>query len=155
MKSRYLISTLIIIIVITLDELVGRYVLNELPGSVYVTPFLNLVHAWNKGIAFGLFNTASSNFIFICLTGLIILALTVMLVREQEKIRYIPYALILGGACGNLIDRLRYKAVFDFIDLHIANFHWPAFNFADAFICIGGIMVAWNILLGNKTLQFQ
>ena len=155
MKSRYFISGIIIILAVTLDELIGRYVLNELHDSVYITSFLNLVHAWNKGIAFGLFNTASSNFIFIWLTIVIMFVLTVMLVREEDKAKYIPYALILGGACGNLIDRLRYKAVFDFIDLHIVDFHWPAFNFADAFIWIGSIMVAGNILLGNKTLQLQ
>ena len=65
----------------------------------------------------------------------------------------IIYILILGGAIGNIIDRIQYGAVFDFIDLHIKHIHWPAFNFADSFICLGGFMLIWNMIFNTKNLE--
>jgi signal peptidase II len=130
-------------------------VLSSLSPNLYVTPFLNVVHVWNKGISFGMFSETDSNTTFMVLTILIVLGFTILMVREASKAKLVPYAMIVGGGIGNVIDRIRYGAVFDFIDLHIGSFHWPAFNVADSCICLGGIAFLANALLGNKKVVLE
>ncbi|MCL1902769.1 MAG: signal peptidase II [Alphaproteobacteria bacterium] len=102
-----------------------------------VTGFFNLVFTWNPGTAFSLFREMPS-IILIALTGVIIGALGYHLFKNANR----PHekwalSLIVGGAVGNLIDRIRFGAVVDFLDLHAFGYHWPAFNFADICISIG------------------
>jgi len=151
MKCLLIIIALAIAVVI--DQVSKVYVLTEIVEDMQANEFLNLVHVWNKGISFGLFSGEDSNFIFMGLTTLITLVLLYLLSKAQERALIISYVFIIGGALGNLIDRIKYGAVFDFIDLHISGFHWPAFNIADAFICIGGGMLFVSIIFNKKILK--
>jgi len=149
---RKIFTVILLAMIVVIDQVSKMYILT---GSVYatqVTSFLNIVHVWNEGISFGLFSGEHSNMIFTIITGGIILVLIRLMLKTPVKIMKNIYAIILGGALGNIIDRLRYGAVFDFIDLHIASFHWPAFNVADSFICVGGVMLLWMVLFNKQNL---
>jgi signal peptidase II len=109
------------------------------PRTIEVTSFFNLVAVWNSGVSFGLLANHSEAMPYI-LTGFAIvvsLGLTVWLLRVQSRLLEVGLGLVIGGALGNVIDRLRFQAVVDFIDLHAAGYHWPAFNVADAAVTIG------------------
>ena len=151
MKCFLIIITLAAIVV--LDQVSKIYVLTRIVDDLPGFHLLNLVHVWNKGISFGFFSGENSNFIFMGVTTVITLILVYLLSKAQERTMIIAYILIIGGALGNLIDRIKYGAVFDFIDLHIERFHWPAFNIADAFICLGGGALFWSIIFNKKTLK--
>ncbi len=113
-------------------------------GEIFLTEFLNFQLTWNEGIAFGLL-AFKNNFVYHSISTiitLIIIILIVMLIRSNN-IEKLGFALISGGALGNLYDRVFFKSVPDFIDLHINNFHWFIFNIADIFITIG---VIWLIV---------
>ena len=109
---------------------------NETP--YYINDYINLDLIWNIGIGFGLLSTDSSLYysLITILIGLVIIFLIYFLVLS-ETIDKIIYSMIIGGALGNFYDRLIYKAVPDFLDLHYNNFHWFIFNVADIFITIG------------------
>jgi signal peptidase II len=103
-----------------------------------VGPFLDLVLTCNPGVSFGLFNRAGVNSLIFSLAALaIILVLVVWLGRVRATFLAAAIGLIIGGAIGNVVDRLRYGAVIDFLDFHLASWHWPAFNLADSAICLG------------------
>ncbi|GHT57894.1 hypothetical protein FACS18945_3120 [Bacteroidia bacterium] len=109
-----------------------------IPG--FSTDFFNLVFTWNTGTAFSLFRSIGefSSLIIIVITGLIIGFLgNQLLFRTKRPLEIWGLSLIVGGALGNLIDRIRFGAVVDFLDFHVSNWHWPAFNVADIAICIG------------------
>ena len=109
---------------------------NEVP--YYINDFINLNLIWNIGIGFGFLSTNSDllyNLITI-LIGLVILTLIYFFLTAEKLDKFI-YSIIIGGALGNFYDRLVYKGVPDFIDLHYNNFHWFTFNVADIFITLG------------------
>ena len=108
-----------------------NYVLNERPG-IELTSFFNLVYAWNTGVSFSMFNDSGA-------TGTLLLCLTAALI--VAALLQIGLGMIIGGALGNLVDRVRLGAVFDFLDFHLGVHHWPAFNVADSFICIGAAVI--------------
>jgi signal peptidase II len=108
-----------------------------------ILPFFNLVMIWNKGVSFGLFNE-HSDYGPMLLTGVslvITLVFLIVLFRSAVSLHSLGYALIIGGALGNVIDRLRFGAVIDFIDIHAGGYHWPAFNIADSCICVGVVLL--------------
>ena len=114
-----------------------------------MTSYFNYVLAWNKGVSFSMFNNYGNSGRY----GLIIIALVicVLLVRWLFKSTHLflslGISLILGGAIGNIIDRIRYGAVIDFLHFHYHQWSWPAFNFADTFICVGvGFMILENYI---------
>jgi signal peptidase II len=108
------------------------------PDSIEVVPFFNLVMVWNHGVSFGLFNTGLSRpWIFIATALAMVAALAVWLVRVSRQWIAVPLGLIIGGALGNVLDRLRFGAVADFLDFHLGAAHWPAFNVADSAITVG------------------
>lgn len=116
-----------------------------------LTAFFNLVNVRNHGAAFGFLNDPSISWQFWLFLGATILAAGVILfiargAAEKEYPLFVALGCILGGAVGNLIDRIRYRAVIDFLDVHYADWHWPAFNFADIAICIGAGLAALLIL---------
>ncbi len=113
--------------------------LNE--NNLYINDFLNFNLVWNTGIGFGFFSTNSS-LIYNLITGIIcfVIIFLIYLIIKTKKIDKILFSLILGGALGNVYDRLTYFAVPDFIDIHYKNFHWFTFNIADIFITIGIIV---------------
>jgi signal peptidase II len=112
-------------------------------GDIQVGPFLSLISAWNKGVGFSLLTMSQASGPYI-LSGLALIIAAVMgvwLFRAHRVLPAISLGLIIGGALGNVIDRLRLGAVFDFIDIHIAGYHWPAFNLADSALSIGVVLL--------------
>ena len=122
------------------------------PRIIYINEYFNLVLTWNNGISFGLFNNDSKfNALIISVIGIgIVLFLIGLLSRAETKKLRIGLGLIIGGAIGNIIDRGIYGAVMDFLDIHIGNYHWPAFNIADSCITIGAIILVIDSLFSQK-----
>ncbi|MBI5639528.1 MAG: signal peptidase II [Nitrospirae bacterium] len=112
--------------------------------AIPVLPFFSIVYVENIGSAFGLFKSLG-NIFFISVSVVAIVVLTVLVLKEQEN--RLSFSLILGGAAGNLTDRLAHGYVIDFLDIYIGRYHWPAFNVADSALTIGIILVAANALL--------
>lgn len=119
----------------------------HLHESVAVTSFFNLVLVMNPGASFSFLADAGGwqKWFFIVLALAISVWLVVMIRRHAAE-RLMPTALtlVLGGALGNVIDRVRFGAVVDFLDFHVAGWHWPAFNVADSAITIGVILLVWQ-----------
>ena len=107
--------------------------------SIEILPFFNIVMVWNKGISFGMFSKSSDyGPILLSLLSLVIVVIFVIwLFRSHSKIQLFSIALVIGGALGNVMDRLRFEAVVDFLDVHAFGYHWPAFNISDSCIVIG------------------
>ncbi len=129
-----------------LDQLSKYYVLHEVLGemsAIAYTSFFNLVRAWNTGVSFSMFNDYGSlgTIMLSVVASGIVLFLLVWLKDEENSLSQIALGLVIGGAVGNIIDRVRLGAVFDFLDFHVAGHHWPAFNLADSFICIGAAIL--------------
>ncbi|MDC0385415.1 signal peptidase II [Pelagibacteraceae bacterium] len=119
--------------------------------SVYLNDFLNFDLIWNTGIGFGFLST-NSTLVYNLVTILIILVILfiISIFVNSERLDKLIYSIVIGGALGNLYDRLVYKAVPDFIDIHYNNFHWFTFNVADIFITIGIlILILRNIFVKN------
>jgi signal peptidase II len=119
------------------------------PRAVEVTSFFNLVAVWNSGVSFGFLAGYSDTMPYI-LTGFaaaVVAGMSIWLMRTRVMLVAIALGLIIGGALGNIVDRLRFKAVIDFIDLHVAGYHWPAFNLADSAITVGvGLLLLDGLL---------
>ena len=129
----------VILIIFFLDRYTKLLFLNNFnENSYYLNDFLNLDLIWNIGIGFGLLSTKSSLFynLVTILIGIVILLLCYFFIISN-KIDKLIFSIIIGGALGNFFDRILYKAVPDFVDLHYNNFHWFTFNVADIFITIG------------------
>ncbi|MDC0469668.1 signal peptidase II [Candidatus Pelagibacter sp.] len=135
-------NTLIVVLIFLLDRISKFYVLNLYESfgevNISITSFLNINFIWNKGIAFG-FLSVESQFFYTLITVIIILVLAaiILLAFYKKGIERLCYLGIIGGASGNVFDRLYYNSVIDFIDISIKNFHWFIFNIADIFICLG------------------
>jgi signal peptidase II len=116
--------------------------------AIAVLPFFNLVTVWNYGISFGMFNNGSAgpSIIFVVLALAIVVALMFWLRSVSHPLVATALGLVIGGAVGNVIDRLRFGAVFDFLDFHLGGWHWPAFNVADAAISIGVVLLCIDAL---------
>jgi|TARA_B110000908_G_C10188692_1_gene419352 signal peptidase II len=155
----FLVNFSVVFLIFLIDRISKFYIIKlatlEKNFEVYVTSYLNLYLVWNKGIAFGLLSFDSSfiyNIVsFIIL--LIIIALILMIVKELHIFKKNCFLIILGGAIGNLFDRIYYTAVPDFIDFHIENIHWFIFNIADIFISIGVVCLIYaEIFFKDKKL---
>jgi signal peptidase II len=126
---------------------VENYVINNnLPFfQVPITDFFNLVIVWNKGVSFGMFSDINYAKYFIFIINIAIITYLFFWLYKNKK-KYIDFALsfILAGAFGNLIDRAINGAVADFLDFHLFNYHWPAFNLADSLVFIGVFMLIFE-----------
>lgn len=122
------------------------------PDVVPITGFFNVVLVWNKGISFGLFNNGSP-WVSYVLTGLA-LGISGFLVywlrKNERRLTMIAIGLVLGGALGNVIDRLVHGAVVDFLDFYAFGYHWPAFNVADSAISVGVVLVLLDGLFEGR-----
>ena len=104
--------------------------------------FFSLVYVKNKGISFGMFNgITNGNNLFAFLQGSIGLVVLICMANSKSILLTLALALIFGGAMGNVIDRILHGGVMDFLDFHIANYHWPAFNLADSFVFLGVLLM--------------
>ena len=107
--------------------------------SIPMTSFFNLVMVWNTGVSFGMFGDhgASAPLILIIMASAITLFFVIWMMRVSDHLHGFCFALIIGGAIGNIIDRARFGAVIDFLDFHAYGYHWPAFNVADMAVVVG------------------
>jgi len=152
-SKEVIISLLVIFSVFILDRITKTTIINHqlTNQSIFINEYLNLELVWNTGIGFGLLSQNAN--IYYHLTSLTIFLVIIFLIFLTIKANFsekILFSLILGGATGNLYDRLVYFAVPDFIDLHIKDFHWFTFNIADIFITIGVIIIITQELLIKK-----
>lgn len=135
--------------IIALDQTTKQLVATHfyLFQSVRLTGFLNLIYVRNTGVAFSMFNQAP-RLVFIAIAVVIILAILVWLYRHPHDSRVTAAALtlILAGALGNVIDRVLWGYVIDFIDFHVGQWHWPAFNVADSAVTIGAVLLVVDAL---------
>lgn len=117
-----------------------------------VTSFFNIVFTWNPGASFSLFRGLGeiAPLLIIIVTGAIIGFIGYYAFRRASFREQLPLALIFGGAVGNLIDRIRFGAVVDFLDFHIGSLHWPAFNVADICICLGVGLYILNWFIARR-----
>jgi len=116
-----------------------------------ITGFFNLVHTRNRGMAFGLMNRPGIGMGFFVLLAASIGATAVLLfwflkLKKEEKLMTMGLSVVLGGALGNLIDRVFHREVIDFIDIYYGKYHWPAFNIADSAITTGTLLIAICLL---------
>ena len=152
-KKNYL-EVIIILVIFFLDRISKIYVIHQYKlnfnSKIYSSKFLDIHLIWNEGIAFGLFSF-DENYMYNFLTFLIFMVIIfiIFMIIKSDFFRQYSLLLVLGGALGNFFDRLIYKAVPDFIDFHIGNFHWFIFNVADIFITLG-ILCMIIIELLNK-----
>ena len=133
-------------------DIIPHPMIPNVDAAHHVTNFFNLVFTWNPGTSFSLFQALgeSAPFIIIVATAFVIGFVLYYLFMRAADFERLPLALIAGGALGNLIDRVRYGAVVDFLDFHIGGYHWPAFNIADTFICIGVALYILNWFLARR-----
>ena len=156
-RKTFFINLTIIFSIFTLDRLTKLYIiyLNKINSSseIFTSKFLNIYLIWNEGIAFGLFSFNEDNlYNFLTLFILIIIFVILYMISKSSGFKKYSLLLIFGGALGNVFDRIIYKAVPDFIDFHIGNFHWFIFNVADIFITIGVIfMIYFEISASNDS----
>lgn len=153
-KSRPLAGGLgIAALIVVLDQLTKWWILEKImlpPRVIEITPFFNLVLTWNRGVSFGMFNTDSRlNLWLLPLVAVIIIVMLVTwLMRADRFTLAAGLGSVIGGAIGNLIDRVRFGAVADFLDVHAFGYHWPAFNIADAAITIGVAVMIFDSVFG-------
>ena len=138
----FYINLIIIISIFILDRVTKLYVIYldkiNSGSEIYLSKYLNIYLIWNEGIAFGLFSFDEKNlYNYLTIFILIIVVFILFWIIKSKGIQKYALSMISGGALGNLFDRILYRAVPDFIDLHINNFHWFIFNIADIFITIG------------------
>jgi len=143
----------IILSIFLIDQFSKFYVINHLSpdrSEVYLTNFLNLQLIWNNGIAFGLLSF-DSNFYYNIITLIIfvVIFILILFIKNLDSNSYF-YSMVVGGALGNLMDRIRFSSVPDFIDFHISNFHWFVFNIADIFVSLGVFCLIIAEIFFNK-----
>lgn len=156
--KKYLLSAFISLSIIILDQFTKYLIIKSF--SLYqsltiIEHYFTIVHTRNRGIAFGLLSGQSSGIrvILLIITSLLAIAFILYLLqslRDTNTYAIVTLSLILGGAIGNLIDRVRWGEVVDFIDLHWYHYHWPAFNCADSAISTGLVL----LLIGIATKKF-
>ena len=158
LDKSFLIKLSLIFTIFVSDRISKIYVIyldNKLLGSeIFSSKFLNINLIWNEGIAFGLFSFDDKIFYNILTIIIIIIILIIFfMIIKSDGFRKYSLLMILGGALGNMFDRLYYKAVPDFIDLHVGDFHWFIFNFADVFISLGVFFMILLEFLGNDKVK--
>ena len=155
LNKNFFINFFLIIFIFFLDRISKFYVISQseknLSADLFISKFLNISLIWNEGIAFGLLSFGESYFynLLTILILIIIIVIFFMLLKSNGLNKY-SFLMILGGALGNLYDRIFFKAVPDFIDFHIGNFHWFIFNVSDIFISLGVLFLISLELINNK-----
>ena len=153
--KNFYISFSIVALIYFLDRLTKIYVIqldkHNLGSDIFNSAYLNIVLIWNKGIAFGLFSFNETHLynILSLIISIIAIILVIMSLKSKGFKRY-SLLMIVGGALGNLHDRIFFNAVPDFIDFHVGNFHWFIFNVSDIFITLGVISMIVLELFDNK-----
>ena len=155
LNKNFITNFLIIISIFALDRFSKMYVIfqNEknLSTELFESKYLNIDLIWNEGIAFGLFSSKNGLiYTFISVLILIVIIILLFLLMNSQNLKRFSYTMIIGGALGNFLDRVLYKSVPDFIDIHFNDFHWFVFNFADVFISIGVVCLIFDEVFIQK-----
>ncbi|MFC1658945.1 signal peptidase II [Pseudomonadota bacterium] len=152
LSKKYFLIILISIFTFILDQ-ITKYVAfayvnkvieqtSGVSNLIRITGFFNISKVWNTGISFGMFSSIYGAQIILSIITILIIAVVIFWSIKVTKTHIlVAIGLILGGAFGNLIDRLRFGAVADFLDFHIASYHWPSFNIADSVVFIGVVII--------------
>ena len=152
----------IALIIVFLDLLTKKIIFNLIDNyqlkndylEIKILSFFSLVKVLNKGVSFGMFNQIeNSEIIFSIIQGSIGFILLFWLFQVKKPYLAIALGLVIGGAFGNTIDRIKNGAVADFLDFHIASYHWPAFNLADSAIFIGISILLFDEFILNKNFK--
>ena len=156
LSRNFVANTLLIFFIFLFDRISKIYIIyldkNFSGSEIFSSKFLNINLIWNEGIAFGLLSFNIDK-LYTLITFLILLIISIIfyMVFYSEGLKKYSLLMILGGALGNVFDRIYYKAVPDFIDFHIQNFHWFIFNVADIFITFGVIfMIILEVFYINR-----
>ncbi|PCH60710.1 MAG: signal peptidase II [Gammaproteobacteria bacterium] len=156
MKFPFKLGLLIAAVVVVVDQITKVWALNvlKLYEPVAVLPGLNMSLAYNPGVAFSMFDESGDmgRWLLSALAIVISLVLLVWLWRLQrnEKLLATGLGFVLGGAVGNVIDRVQLGYVVDFVDVYYQQSYWPAFNVADAAITLGAILLVWDALFSKR-----
>ncbi len=157
-KARYVMLFLVVTTLVLMDQATKLHVMQSmrLHESIPIIPgFFSFTYIRNPGAAFGLLSSSGATFRmvffgFATLFALGLLSTIFYRLREDDRIGQISIVAILGGAIGNLLDRLRYGEVIDFLDFYIGAYHWPAFNVADTAISVGVVFLVFHYTLERK-----
>ncbi len=155
MKKKYLWVCIIVGDILVLDQLTKYLVEKNIRmfDTITIIPgFFNLTHVRNKGAAFSLFATAPDavrSIFFLAVTFAAVIALVLLIRKTHERLLVSSFSLIMGGAIGNVIDRIRFGEVVDFIQWYYRSFYWPSFNVADSAISVGVGLLAIDMLFGK------
>ena len=157
-KKEKIMGLTTMLLVIALDQLSKWWILARTlipPGQspTEIFPFFNIVLVWNYGISFGIFAANRQPFLLTLMSLVIIAILMIWLMKNTSLRTALALGSIMGGALGNVVDRLRFEAVVDFMDFHIGAYHWPAFNIADSCIFIGVVVLSVSSMFTSDTKQ--
>ena len=158
MKRKYWILLIFGFGILVLDQWTKTIIVQKFrlyQGVEVIHGFFNIIHVRNTGGAFGIFGgerggIGSILFVIVSLIAIGAIVFLFVKTKENEKALALSFSLILSGAIGNLIDRLQYGEVVDFLDFHLLAYHWPAFNVADSAICIGIGLMALEVLIKDR-----
>ena len=157
-NNNFYINLIIVFLIFTLDRSTKLYVIYldkiNSGSELFLSKYLNIYLIWNEGIAFGLFSLNEKKlYNYLSIFIFIIVILILFWIIKSRGIQRYALLMIFGGAIGNLFDRIFYRAVPDFIDLHINNFHWFIFNIADIFITIGVFLMILSEFIVKDTYE--
>ena len=142
-------ATIVFLDQITKAAIVKNFLLHD--SHTVMDGFFNIVYVMNPGAAFGFLADMSETFRYLFFIGITVLVMMLIIyyivkIESQNRLYVISLTLIFAGAVGNLIDRIRFGAVVDFLDFYIGTAHWPAFNVADSSITIGAVLIVWGMI---------
>ena len=158
LSKNFIINSLLVFLIFLIDRISKIYVIHldqKLLGSeIFSSKFLNITLIWNDGIAFGLLNFEKENLYNLLTVLILVIIIFIALMSINTKgFKKFSFLIVLGGATGNVFDRIINKAVPDFIDFHIGNFHWFIFNIADIFITFGVIFLILLEITDNNKIE--
>lgn len=160
MKNKYIILIILAPLAAALDQLTkwwARSLQGEPPITI-IESYFHFIYVENRGAAFGLFSDMSPQwripfFVIISIVAIIMIFYFFRKVQDSQLVLITALSMVLGGAIGNFIDRIAYNSVIDFIDWHYKQYHWPTFNIADVFICIGVGLLIIEMFFGKSELS--
>lgn len=152
----YLLISALVIVLHQLAQIVVFDMIEAHGGQIQVLPFFNFVEVWNSGVSFGMFsNLTYGRWILSVISATITLFLLGWLLQAPSPWIASALGLMIGGAVGNLIDRVRFGAVADYLDFHAFGHRWPAFNITDIAICVGAFFLVADGLLRKTSIQTE
>ena len=154
-RKNFIVNSLLVFLIFLLDRISKVYVIyldkRFIGSEIFSSKYLNINLIWNDGIAFGLLSfNQESLYNFLTMFIILIIFFILVMIFKNSGLSQFALIMILGGALGNVFDRILYKSVPDFIDFHVGNFHWFIFNVADIFITLGVFFMIIIELTNNK-----